>query len=164
MEDVYDCFDKRVIIEFEYATQTNSALLWLYIHTYIIVVVVVVVSLFSSNVHSRITKYKLHDTCIYHLLWNSLGVSYPVKNGGMSLLKRRVGCWRNSATEDLPVNPALCSKKATLTNLPLAQMAAISQTTFSQAFSWMKIHESRWRVHWRSFLRFELNIFQHWFR
>ena len=148
MEDAYDCFDKRVIIEFEYATQTNSALLRLYIYIYIYIYHC------SSSSSSRkfifqqrtfknhkIQKYKLHDTCIYHLLWNSLGVNYPVKNGGMSLLKRRVGCWRHSATEDLPVNPALCSNKATLTNLPLAKMAAISQTTF---FTNIFLNENSW--------------------
>ena len=44
------------------------------------------------------------------------------------------------------------------------QMDAISQTTFSNAFSWMKMHEFRFRFHWSLFLRFELTIFQHWFR
>ena len=44
------------------------------------------------------------------------------------------------------------------------KMDAISQTTFSNAFSWMKMHEFRLRFHWSLFLRFELTIFQHWFR
>ena len=44
------------------------------------------------------------------------------------------------------------------------KMDASSQTTFSNAFSWMKMHEFRLRFHWSSFLRFELTIFQHWFR
>ena len=43
-------------------------------------------------------------------------------------------------------------------------MAAISQTTFSNAFSWMKFHGFRLIFHWSLFLRFELRIFQHWFR
>ena len=41
---------------------------------------------------------------------------------------------------------------------------AISQTTFSNAFSWMKMHEFRLRFHWSLILRFELTIYQHWFR
>ena len=41
---------------------------------------------------------------------------------------------------------------------------AISQTTFWNTFSWMKIYEFRWRFHWHLFLRFELTIFPHWFR
>ena len=43
-------------------------------------------------------------------------------------------------------------------------MDAISQTTFSNAFSWMKMHKFRLRFHWSLFLRFKLTIFQHWFR
>ena len=40
---------------------------------------------------------------------------------------------------------------------------AISRTTFSSAFSWMKMHVFRLGFHW-SLLRFELKIFRHWFR
>ena len=43
-------------------------------------------------------------------------------------------------------------------------MDAISQTTFSNAFSWMKMFEFRLKFHWRLFLRFQITIFQHWFR
>ena len=41
---------------------------------------------------------------------------------------------------------------------------AISQTTFSNAFSWMKMFELRLKFHWSLFLRVQLTIFQHWFR
>ena len=44
------------------------------------------------------------------------------------------------------------------------QMDAISQTTFSNAFSWMKMFEFRLKFHWSLFLRYQLTIFQHWFR
>ena len=44
------------------------------------------------------------------------------------------------------------------------EMAAISQTTLSDAFSGMKMYEIRLRIHWSLFLRFELTIFNHWFR
>ena len=44
------------------------------------------------------------------------------------------------------------------------KMAAVFQTTFSNAFSWMKMHEYRLRFQWSLFLRFEFTIFQHWFR
>ena len=43
-------------------------------------------------------------------------------------------------------------------------MAAISQTTFSRTFSWMKMYEFRLRFHWSLFLRVQLTISQHWFR
>ena len=41
------------------------------------------------------------------------------------------------------------------------KMAAISQTTFSNAFSWTKMYEFLLRFHWSLFLSFELTIFQH---
>ena len=42
--------------------------------------------------------------------------------------------------------------------------AAISQTTFSNAFSWMKMNEFRIKFHWSLFLGAQLTILQHWFR
>ena len=44
------------------------------------------------------------------------------------------------------------------------KMADIFQTTFSNAFSLMKIYEFSIRFHWSLFLRFKSTIFQHWFR
>ena len=44
------------------------------------------------------------------------------------------------------------------------KMDAISQTTFSSAFSWMKMSEFRLKFHWSLFLRVQLTIFHHWFR
>ena len=46
----------------------------------------------------------------------------------------------------------------------LNKMAAIQQTTLSNAFSWMKMLEFRLKFHWSLFLRVQLTIFQHWFR
>ena len=51
-----------------------------------------------------------------------------------------------------------------LTHLPLNKMTTISQTIFSDAFLWMKMFEFRLKFHWSLFLRFQLTIFQHWFR
>ena len=44
------------------------------------------------------------------------------------------------------------------------KMAAISQTTLSNPFSWMKMFELRITFHWSLLLWFQLTIFQHWFR
>ena len=44
------------------------------------------------------------------------------------------------------------------------QMDAISQMTFSNAFSWMKMSEFRLKFHWSLFPRVQLTIFQHWLR
>ena len=43
-------------------------------------------------------------------------------------------------------------------------MAATSQTTFSNATSWMKMRVFRLRFHWSLFLRIQLTIFHHWLR
>ena len=54
--------------------------------------------------------------------------------------------------------------KDKLTHWGRDKMAAIFQTIFSNAFSWMKMHELWLRFHWSLFLRVKLTIFQHWFR
>ena len=41
------------------------------------------------------------------------------------------------------------------------KMAAIFQTAFSNAFSWMKMFEFRLKFHWSLFLKVQLTIFQH---
>ena len=51
-----------------------------------------------------------------------------------------------------------------LTHWGQDKMAAIFQTTFSNAFSWMKMYKFQLRFHWSLFLRVQLTIFQHWFR
>ena len=51
-----------------------------------------------------------------------------------------------------------------LTHWGRDKMAAISQTTLSNAFSWMKMLEFRYKFHWGLFLRAQLTILQHWFR
>ena len=51
-----------------------------------------------------------------------------------------------------------------LTHWGRDNMAAISQTTLSSAFSWMKMFEFRLKFLWNMFLRVQLTIFHHWFR
>ena len=52
-----------------------------------------------------------------------------------------------------------------LTHWSRDKMATIFQTTFSNAFSWMKVFEFQFRTfHWSLFPRVQLTIFQHWFR
>ena len=52
----------------------------------------------------------------------------------------------------------------TLTHWGRDKMAAISQTTLSNAFSWMTMLEFRIKFHWSLFIRVQLTISQHWFR
>ena len=51
-----------------------------------------------------------------------------------------------------------------LTHLPLDKMSAISQTIFSDAFSWIKSFVFWLKFHWSLFLRVQLTISQYWFR
>ena len=51
-----------------------------------------------------------------------------------------------------------------LTHWEWDKMAAVFQTTFSNAFSWMKMYEFRLKFHWSLFLGVQLAIFQHLFR
>ena len=51
-----------------------------------------------------------------------------------------------------------------LTHLSLDKMAAISQTIFWDAFSWMKNFVFLSKFHWSLFLGVQLTITQHWFR
>ena len=51
-----------------------------------------------------------------------------------------------------------------LTHWGWDKMAFILQTTLSNAFSWMEMLEFWLTSHWSLLLRFELTIFQHWFR
>ena len=44
------------------------------------------------------------------------------------------------------------------------KMADISQTTFSNVFSSMKMFEFRLKFHWSLFLSVQLKVVQHWFR
>ena len=53
------------------------------------------------------------------------------------------------------------TKNWTLTHWGWGKMNAISQTTFSNAFSWMKILEYQLKLHWNFFLGVQLTISQH---
>ena len=54
--------------------------------------------------------------------------------------------------------------KFILTHWGRDKMDAIFQTTFSNWYYWMKMYEFRLKFHWSLFLKFQLAIFQHWFR
>ena len=51
-------------------------------------------------------------------------------------------------------------KVSNINTSPPEQMAAISQTIFSDAFSWMKRFVSELKFHWNTFLRVQLTITQ----
>ena len=51
-----------------------------------------------------------------------------------------------------------------LTHWGRDKMAAISQTTFSSAFSWMQTFEFWIKFHWDLFAKVQLTTWQHWFK
>ena len=83
------------------------------------------------------------------------------KTKSMSKPKKSFELLKHNHSSNL--DPIVCLK-AYLTHWGRDQIDAISQTTFSNAFLGMKMNEFRLGFHWSLFLRFELTIFQHWFR
>ena len=57
--------------------------------------------------------------------------------------------------------PQWVSEWLSLTHWGRDKMAAISQTIFSNAFSWIKMYEFRLSFHWSLFPRVQLTKFQH---
>ena len=68
------------------------------------------------------------------------------------------------AQKCIPCHCVSLKWREVLTHWGRDKMAAIFQTTLSNAFSWMKMLEFRLKYHWSLFLRFEFTIFQHWLR
>ena len=79
------------------------------------------------------------------------------------------GCWWLGNMRSKGINnhgfwTSLLRMYYSLTHWGRDQIDAISQTTLSNAFSRMIMNEFRLGFHWSLFLRFELKIFQHWYR
>ena len=77
----------------------------------------------------------------------------------------QIKAWRRPGdkplSEPMLVSLLLCLNE--LTHWGWDRMAANFLTTFSNAFSWMKTFEFRFKFHWILFLGVQLTIFQHWF-
>ena len=72
--------------------------------------------------------------------------------------------WTYSLSPLIASQHSLLGQANLLTHWGRDKMAAISQMTLSNPFSWMKIFGFRLKFHGSLFLRFQLTIFQHWFR
>ena len=72
--------------------------------------------------------------------------------------------WSLSIFLSCPMGPQGDISCDAFNSSPSGQMAAISQTTLSNTFSWLKMLEFWLKFHWSLFLRVKLTIFQHWFR
>ena len=87
----------------------------------------------------------------------------------LSLIPTKPAKWTRFVSFDYLRTPRggvnVSSKIVHLTQWGRDKMAVMFfQTTFSDAFSWMKINEFRLKFHWSLFLRVQLTIFHHWFR
>ena len=60
-----------------------------------------------------------------------------------------------------PISTVFIFAATSLTHRDRDTMAANFLTTFSNAFSWMRIYKFRLRFHWSLFSRVQLTIFQH---
>ena len=70
------------------------------------------------------------------------------------------GCRRSIYRGESCVHKRLDILYRELTHLPLDKMAAFSQTTFSNAFSWMKSFTFWFEFHWNWFLRVQSALVQ----
>ena len=71
-------------------------------------------------------------------------------------------CWPAETTTQSLLRSYKIGEKST--HVPLDKMAAMSQTIFSDAFSWMKSFVFWLKFHWSLFLRVQLTITHHWFK
>ena len=71
---------------------------------------------------------------------------------------------RTCCTRVTVTNCASMKRGLSLTHWGRDEMNNISQTTFSNVFSSMKMFEFRLKFHWSLFPRIQLTIFHHWFR
>ena len=105
----------------------------------------------SSNRSSgmRLRAIRMECTRIQSASWmrkSHLWNDYHIFQGPMGYL------WRHCMVRIKPLPLANQSTRC-LTHWGRDKMDAISQTTFSSAFSWMKLFEFRLKFHWSLFLR-----------
>ena len=104
----------------------------------------------KSSLCLRVAYCSAEDKLKTYFPPNSL--FFVISNGQVTSFKMSNEIWRHFA--ELRV----------LTHWSRDKMAAISQTTLSNAFSWMKMLEFRLKFHWSLFIRVQFTIVQHWFR
>ena len=93
-----------------------------------------------------------NDTAMFILLWPPRDKNPLIKTDEIQT---------RALIQGKTVNKIICM---VLTHWGRDKMAAIFQTTFPNAFSWMKMFKFRLRFHWSLFPRVQLTVFQHWFR
>ena len=102
---------------------------------------------FMANVPGVLWFKILSYTFVWRTLWSQISQPFIVANGGSPALSSRLKLFYSHLTDKGREN-----------------MAAVFQTTFSNAFSWTKTYKFRLSFHWSLFPRAQLTIFHHWFR
>ena len=115
--------------------------------------------------NSSALAMELHLSCINLSEWKSL------YSGSNFTEVCSYGCsWQMSASYQVMAwhqagdKPLSKPMMTLLTHWGRDKMDAISQTTCSSAFSWMKMFEFRLKFHWSLFLSIQLTIIHHCFR
>ena len=114
------------------------------------------------NFHQRLHQKLSFDTFEYSLSWKCQKWHISFILNGPNWFWHRV----IRKDQDVKTHPSKTKgpfHEYGLTHWGRDKMAAIFQTTFSNAFTWMEMHEFRFRFHWNLFPRFQSTKFQHWF-
>ena len=127
-----------------------------------------------SYFNFQLSRYPCNSTIIQHFL-SKCGHTYltniKTNCNQIVIIEEILGQWTGTmhalcliwpVCSSLPFTTYVCVSELVwywFNPLRPRHMDAISQTTFSNAFSWMKMQEFRLRFHWSLFRRFELIIF-----
>ena len=127
---------------------------------------------FQWNFHKNI-KLFIHANASENIVCNMVTILSRGENrfkesmfSRLSSLIRRnlLAVWTTELPQSMSIFTCTGCPVWQLTHLPLDKMAAILQTIFSDAFSWM-ISSVLWlKFHWNLFLRVRLTITQYCFR
>ena len=104
----------------------------------------------------------LHSMCCifqgrFLMALSARNAGWAMRPGLMEILSVTVSSWTF-----VYCNPQVMPM--VLTHWGRDKIDAISLTTFSNGFSWIKMYDFRLKFHWIFFLAVKLTIFQHWFR
>ena len=142
------------------------------LHPYLVVPLISArVTLISTRVSAHCQAIllfeMLRDVFVFKTIpwhWNCAGsLSLPWRNDLIRKDMQLILCLQMTGSHNTSSNDSHIYFDG-LTHWGRDKIDAPSQMTFSYAFSWMKMNEFRLGFHWSLFLRFELTIFQHWFR
>ena len=114
----------------------------------------------TKSIGIPIVKRMVINRCKYYGLFSIWTPPPPLKN------KNKSNFIEENVTEIIicKLLSAILFRGHALTHWGRDKMEAISQTTYSNAFSWLRMYEFRLKFHWSLFPRIQLTIFHFWFR